>query len=146
MGMQTFAPSRHRAALSVVLIALIIGCSKGMPTEVSDDTTVALRVNKPVSIEDKSIVMNVVRIENDSRCPTDVSCVSAGNAVVVFTAEFGNLPVIPAEQFVNTTIEPRSATVGSYAFRLDSLTPRPISTATIAQSQYVAHMTVSAAK
>lgn len=83
---------------------------------------------------------------NDSRCPIDVTCVTAGNAVVVFTASVGSLtlPVVPPEQFVNTTEEPQSATYNGFTFRLDSLLPRPLSTHAITQDEYVAYMTVTA--
>ena len=136
----------HRSALAVALIVLSGGCSSRMPTEASGESRLTLHPNQPVSIEEHAVVVNLVRVENDSRCAIDVTCVTAGNAVAVFTASFGNLPVLPAMQFVNTTIEPRGLTINGYTFRLDSLLPRALSTHVIAQSEYVAYMTVTTPK
>lgn len=64
--------------------------------------------------------LQYVRVVNDSRCPPDVRCVWAGDAVLAFEwAPAGG----PSESFeLHTGLEPRTQAVGGRTLRLQSLT------------------------
>lgn len=66
-------------------------------------------------------------VTNDSRCPSDVVCVWAGNAEVVLSAEdaAGSPPI---RVVLNSQIEPRVASAHGLSFTLASLAPTPVST------------------
>ena len=129
-------------AIFAVVVASAAACSnKHAPTGSSGASQVSLHPTVATQVSGNSLTL--LRVDNDSRCSVDVTCVWAGNATVVFTITFaGQVGVLPAQQFLNTTVEPRSLVLNGYSFRLDSLLPRPVSTHTITQGEYVAYMTV----
>jgi hypothetical protein len=124
-----------------------MSCSTATPTQSLIPVNLSLRASETVKIDNGAAQVTLYRVDNDSRCPTDVTCVSAGNATVVFSLiDTSCRACLPVQQFVNTTVEPRSVTVAGYQVRLDSLLPAPKSTRVIAQSDYVAYFNVSRAQ
>ena len=82
------------------------------------------------------------RVSEDSRCPTDVTCVWEGDAVVVLKVK---VEAEEATREVHTQGgEPRSrkAPVGDYVVTLVRLDPEPRSTGTIEASAYRATLRV----
>ncbi|MDH3495855.1 MAG: hypothetical protein OER21_03770 [Gemmatimonadota bacterium] len=77
---------------------------------------------------------------SDSRCPTDVVCVWAGNAEVQIGLALGTGPTHPFR--LNTTLQPASADFGGYRVTLVALTPAPVSTRLIDPAEYRAHLKV----
>lgn len=130
--------------LSAVLIGIGTGCSKNSPTATLAPTSFSLHAGESVTVNNGAARVTLYRVDNDSRCPVDVQCVSAGNAVVVLSlVDTACKACIPAQQFVNTTIVPRSVDSAGYRLNLDSLLPAPRSGRVIAQSDYVAFFTVT---
>ena len=133
-----------RAAAGALAGVLAIGCAGRSPTAATTAASLAMRLGESQSVVGGEAAVTLYRVDNDSRCPVDVTCVSAGNAVVVFGLSTTSCPTcLPAQQFVNTTAEPRSVEVGGYRVRLDSLLPAAHSGQVIAQRDYVAYVTVS---
>ncbi len=129
--------------LAAVLI-VVAGCTKNSPTASLAPTSFSLRAGESVTVNNGAARVTLYRVDNDSRCPIDVQCVSAGNAVVVFSLiDTACKACLPAQQFVNTTIVPRSVDSAGYRLNLDSLLPAPRSGRVIAQSDYVAFFTVT---
>jgi hypothetical protein len=90
------------------------------------------------------VTLDLIRVDNESRCPSDVTCIWAGDATVVFTARIpGGPPALLAQQFVHTNVEPRSVDIAGYNIRLDSLKPYSVSGRTVEQKDYVAYLTVT---
>lgn len=75
-------------------------------------------------------------VTEDSRCPSDVVCVWAGNAAVEIDVSLGMGPSV--RYVLNTTVDPRSADVGGYRITLLDLRPYPVSTSRIPPASYVA--------
>ena len=50
------------------------------------DESFSLAVGETASVEGTDLSLSFVTVERDSRCPKDVSCIVAGEAVVVFGA------------------------------------------------------------
>lgn len=134
---------RFRAAV-VVAVITASGCPRNGTTTPVGPASLSLRSGEAGDADGIGIMM--IDVENDSRCPSDVQCVSAGNAVVAFTLRLPGMPPgsgTAAKQVLNTTVEPRSMDVPGYRIRLDSLTPYPVSTHVIAQDEYTAFFTVT---
>ena len=131
-----------RLATLATAILITGACSSKSPTQANGPHSAILRQGE-VTLIGGVFNLTLIRVDNDSRCPTDVLCVSAGDATVVFTAvPPGPLGIAAALQFVHTNAEPRSLVLSGYRITLDSLLPRRISTHVIAQSEYVAYMSV----
>jgi hypothetical protein len=115
----------------MLLIALGAGCDVGAghgPDLSLQDlpATITLAVGETRNVGGLAVRFGAVR--NDSRCPTDVACVWAGNAELEFlvgpTAGEG-----PAFQLVlNTSVEPRSGTALGLNLTVLELSPAPVST------------------
>ena len=98
-----------------------------------------LRVGKSATIAGEGLTISFEGVPSDSRCPTSVQCVWAGNAVVQVVASKDG----KAAGFeLNTNLEPKTATYLTYTIELVSLEPYPTSTNSIPQSQYRATFVV----
>jgi hypothetical protein len=82
-----------------------------------------------------------LEVVNDSRCPVDVVCVTAGDAEVrlAVTGEGEDRTVS-----LHTTQEPRSTTIGAVRLELTGLMPSPRSTVTVRPQDYRAMIRWSA--
>lgn len=125
----------------VMLVAACGGRSPVMPqvTAVLDDTF-ALRPGQEVSFGSEPLRLTFDAVTEDSRCPTDVTCVWAGNAGVRLRATVpGDLKVV----VLNTTLEPHAASAFGYDIRLERLEPAPVSDRDIPRAEYLVYLTVS---
>jgi len=80
-------------------------------------------------------------VPEDSRCPTDVVCVWAGNAAVLLSAALGRTPDIPFT--LNTTIAPRDTVFGPYRIYLLALDPQPVSYRPVGRDEYLLTLRVA---
>lgn len=126
-----------------MLCLLLVGCATTpSPTNADGRPTGGLRVGQEQTVPGTSAHVSFTLVDGDSRCPTDVTCVWAGNAVAVLgvRAESG-----PTNSYrLNTTLDPRQVQPAGQPFeiRLDSLRPLPHSGQAIQQSQYVAYLSI----
>jgi hypothetical protein len=84
-----------------------------------------------------------IRVSEDSRCPTDVQCVQAGDGVVELAIR-GSLGDVEHVR-LNTTEEPRSLTRHGLEIRLVDLLPYPVSTGSIDPADYTLELEVEPA-
>jgi hypothetical protein len=82
-----------------------------------------------------------LEVSSDSRCPTDVVCIWAGNATVEIGLAVGMGPTYPFT--LNTLLDPRSVDFSGYRVTLVDLTPYPVSTRRIPPDEYRAHLWVT---
>ncbi|MEO5825561.1 MAG: hypothetical protein ABIR59_06710 [Gemmatimonadales bacterium] len=121
-----------RNVIAVVLVGLVPGCAASTASApLGDEFTAA--PDQPVRISGTEHRITLKAVQSDSRCPTDVTCVWAGNAEVVFRVE---APGVDTTVVLNTGIEPRAATVGALRIELMAVVPAPRSDATIAATAY----------
>ena len=92
-----------------------------------------------VQIADTAERLHFVRVISDSRCPIDVVCIQAGNAIV--RSEI--LSSDEAAPFDLHTAEPREVMHGQLTVTLVRLIPSPVSTRTIAPDEYRATLRVT---
>lgn len=89
---------------------------------------------------DENIQLKMVRVTEDSRCPTTVDCVWMGDAVpqFIFTAQ-GKESTFE----LHTSLTPQDTTIYGYNIRLVKLNPYPQTPEVIPQSSYVSTVIVS---
>lgn len=86
--------------------------------QVADGASFTLQPGQSVALADDSR-LRYLRLINDSRCPPDVQCVWAGDAVVAFEWSPPGGPAQPFE--LHAGKEPRSHAIGSRKVTLKSL-------------------------
>lgn len=103
-------------------------------SSVSLDTPFELRAGQTAVVSGEALSVTFESVPEDSRCPTGVQCVWAGNAVVrVVLSQGGKAAGVE----LNTNLEPKTATYLNYTIELVSLAPYPSAKGgPIAQSQY----------
>jgi hypothetical protein len=125
------------------LIAALIGCSspgEPVPTGQTNAATVAvgdtftLRPGEIAQISGTQLQVAFRRVENDSRCPQDVTCVWAGDALVQLEVALARTAWVPVA--LHTTLEPRRAEQFGYTIELVGLSPQPTSTQAIPAQNY----------
>lgn len=133
-------PSSVFLALVGAALPWLASCDATSPTlavrlsEDVADTTFALGVGQEASHGVMRLVF--VGVNEDSRCPSDVVCIWAGNAAVEIGVWYGMGPT--ARFVLNTIGDPDSVEVGGYRIALIDLQPYPVSTARIPPDAYVA--------
>jgi hypothetical protein len=102
-----------------------------------------LRVGQSQAVSGSGLVITLLAVTEDSRCPRDVLCVWAGQAAVSIGAkldgaDLGAFRVLLSEGGIQPGVP-----VGAYQVRLVGLSPYPVSTSTIPVDSYLAVLAVS---
>jgi hypothetical protein len=120
----------------VVMAVAIVGCN-GSPTQpdrVPTGRPFDLKVGETaLTTDDLRIKFETVR--SDSRCPTDVNCIRAGEAVIALTV--GKVGEVPVGRELDTTPAGSSTTVQNFTITLSSLQPNPRSDRPIPPGDYI---------
>ena len=95
-----------------------------------------LALGQSAQVQGSSVAVRFGSVAEDSRCPSDVQCVWAGNAALRLT--FASFNASSIEATVNTTLDPKSVSYGGFLFRLVGLRPVPKSGSRIPDADYVA--------
>jgi hypothetical protein len=126
--------TRHAltALTALPLLLALAACSSGAgtapksePTTASastplDDTVRVVR-GQPARLDGGRLTIAYTDLA-DSRCPANVTCVWAGDAVATLRLEAGGAAATPA---LHTALEPKSATHAGYTVTLVSADPYP---------------------
>ena len=97
------------------------------------DQPFTLRVGQQVTIAGEALTVRFEGVPSDSRCPTGVQCIWAGDATVqVVLSKDGKA----AGFELHTNLDPKTATYLNYTIELVSLAPYPTTKGPIPQSQY----------
>ncbi len=130
-----------RACLAGLVFALLLAHCGGGPigpsVPLNEEFVVA--PGDSVQIETTSRRIRFVGVISDSRCPTDVVCIQAGDAIVrieITSAQGGEL-------FDLHTADERPAIDGDLIIILVRLVPAPVSTRPIAPDEYRATLRVT---
>lgn len=78
-------------------------------------------------------------VTEDSRCPSDVQCVWAGNAGIRLTVSIGNDTEVA---IVNSTLNPQQAAFFGYSIGFRELTPYPVAQVPTDRDSYVATISI----
>lgn len=145
-----------RFTLLAAMLGTIAGCASSASTGLarcndspSDAIVCArlgeefdLRVDDTAYITDTDLSVRVVGVPEDSRCPSDVTCVWAGNARVWLTIRDG---ARRDSTSVNSTLEPHAATRFGYTVRLLDVRPPKVSGQEVRPSDYIIRLVVTRA-
>jgi hypothetical protein len=114
--------------------------SSAVNKSVTLDQPFELRVGRTATVAGESLTVSFEGVPEDSRCPTGVQCVWAGNArVQVVLSKDGKAAGVE----LNTGVDPRTANYLDYQIELVNLEPYPsIKGGPIPQSQYRATFVV----
>ncbi len=132
--------------LQFVVCASVIACQSSPPAPSSAHHDVAigegfsLAVGETASIEGADLSIKFSRVVQDSRCPSDVQCVWAGNGEIELVARSGRTI---STFTLNTSSGAKEFAINFYRIGLASLTPVPVSTQAIPVESYRALLVVS---
>ncbi len=130
--------------LSLLLLLALWGCgSPTQPDRVPRGEPFTLRVGQSaLTTDDIRIRFDTVR--SDSRCPSDVNCVRAGEAVIAVT--LSHAADTPAGRELDTTPQRSSTGFENVTITLSSMQPYPRSDRQIAPGDYLATFVVQTAQ
>ena len=140
-----------QAVFAILFAAGLGACAPNAPASTPEapaagaslDQPFALRVGQRATVAGAGVNVRFEEVASDSRCPSDVQCVWAGNAVVRAVLS-QDRKAFGAE--LNTGTEPRSVRYLDYDVALVSLAPQPAAQGSaIPPSQYVATFRVTRA-
>ena len=121
---------------AALLLVPIVACGGGptQPDRVPTGQLFDLRVgDAALTTDDLRIRFDTVR--SDSRCPMDVICVRAGEAVIALT--IGRVGEVPVGRELETTPAGASTTFQNFTITLSSLQPYPRSDRQIQPGDYI---------
>jgi hypothetical protein len=139
---------RYASFLLAVLAAVAACSSSKLSTEPivlsQSDAADSVRVRVGQVLIVDGVRVRFTGVENDSRCPTDVVCVWAGDAVANFSVEL-NCECRAAAFLLplHTNLEPRSGTAYGYRVELKELLPYPNSASAIKPEAYSAWVRIT---
>jgi len=90
------------------------------------DKAFTLKVGQSATIGDSGLVLTFAALLNDSRCPTSVSCVQAGEANISVVAQQANQAPLATEMSTNPPLRQNPIFYLTYAIHLDQLVPAPV--------------------
>jgi hypothetical protein len=102
--------------------------------------TISVRIHAKKDVSGYGLRIRFIELLDDSRCPTDTTCVWAGNAKVRIDVRSvgGNTRTFE----LNTALEPNVVKFGDYEIRLADVTPHPRSNISINRNGYVAKFVI----
>lgn len=133
-----------QAALLIVPALMAVSCRK--PVYVPLDRAVDVHVHQGVKFADSDLDLFFRRVASDSRCPKNVQCISAGEAVVTFEARIMKGPIETFNARVvgegADTDTAAAAVYDGYRVWVLRLDPYPISGTTVDTTAYVMTLVV----
>ncbi|HEX9886089.1 MAG TPA: hypothetical protein VGA70_06355 [Longimicrobiales bacterium] len=130
-----------RGGILMIVAAAAMGCGGGAgPTEtetsaaLTAESGIELRFGETLAVEGTVLRISFTDVLGDSRCPSDVTCVWAGNASVQVGISAGSGPTFPL--VLNSTLEPRHADWNGVRVTLLEVLPEPLSTEVLIPQDY----------
>jgi hypothetical protein len=129
------------AILGVGLLAGAGACTKPVqPSVVYPGLPFNITPGRAVAVPD-SVTVIFDRVASDSRCPTDVICIAAGDAVAQLTLADSTSRV--QRELHTASADTAKTTFGTYTIHLIDLTPYPRSTRVIDPRDYTATLQIT---
>lgn len=126
--------------LAPILLAAACSTAPGAPTtQQTGKDMFAIPYGQGVVVPGSIFEVRFQAVLGDSRCPSDVVCIWAGEVKVELGLTLGDGPTVPAGLKVGETI-----THGGYTLALVEVDPYPVSTRPHVPEDYVVHLRVSA--
>jgi hypothetical protein len=139
-----------KAVIAGLAIFASIGCttpSQPIPgggvsptIQVQADRQFDLMAYQEAVVEGTSLRIRFNAVSSESRCPSDVQCVWAGNAIV--SLSLASSGIASGSATLNTTLDPKFTDYAGYRITLLGLKPYPKSGSKIPAADYVATLEV----
>jgi len=143
--MTTMLPKRSFAVLAATAGLTMAACSQPADPESPDagatvvdvavGRTFELHAGETALLQRLGLRLAFRGVTEDSRCPTDVTCVWAGDATLHIRAAVGRADFTPFD--VHTNVDPRSMRIGDHSITVVGLDPAPVSGRSIPNERYV---------
>lgn len=129
-----------------ILLILVLTFSFGAFAQTNAQPTqkVSVLINKQKIVVKNKLSIKFASLIEDSRCPTDVQCIQAGEARI--TIEVSGSKSAPKTFEIGIGKTPTTVSYGGYNIKLTNLTPQPASNIRINRNGYTATFTVVKAK
>jgi hypothetical protein len=108
--------------------------------EVAAGEVFDLAVGQEAQIRGTPITVRIVGVSQDSRCPSDVQCVWAGDAVI--RLGLSSSTAATSESSIHTNLDPRAAVYSGYQIKVVGLKPAPKSGQPIPAAAYIVSLEV----
>ena len=143
--------------ISLVLLTIFaVGCSesdKDLITNGDNKSTTSadlgkqfyIRVGQTESVEPGNIQVKLIKVTDDSRCPSDVTCIWAGEVKVVLniTIDGEDSGETILTLGANNNDDQNVKNIGGYYVKVIAVNPYPVSTKIIGQSDYIVTLIVN---
>ena len=112
-----------RTPILIASLALLGACARATsaPADVKAGQSILLSEGQSARVSNSNVVVQFVAA-NDSRCPSDVVCVSAGEAVIALALSGAGASRTDTVRLVK---QPSAVTYGGYVFDALDLQPYP---------------------
>jgi len=130
----------HRSLVLFLLIMTLVACrsaSAPAPHTASLDQEIHLAPGKRAVLSQQGLEIEFVRVIEDSRCPSDTTCVWAGEVKVRLSIRSS-----PGQATQHDIVAGQNASVGEYRVLVLRVQPEPISTRSISPDEYRATLKV----
>lgn len=128
---------------------LLFGCNVVMnagepdPPQAGVGQEFPIKVGQQIKLAGQDVKVKFVAVSEDSRCPTDVNCVWAGNAAIALDFVDGNCTTLLKLNTHQNSQSPENGKAGTYRVKLVKLDPHPRSTEKIAAGDYTATLIIT---
>lgn len=136
----------------VLLIVVSIGCNiSDIILPLIDDDSLPelgshfkLKINQTTALKSDNIKVTLLKVTDDSRCPSDVVCIWAGQVSVLVNVTKNNVNLGDVTLTLGAgNPELAVKNVGDYIVEVIEVNPYPISTHRILPSEYIVTLKVS---
>jgi hypothetical protein len=135
----------YRARYLVLSIGALACAGRGRSSEAIEaqpGVQFNLRVGQTAVVAGTPVTLTLERVKDDSRCPTDVICVWAGDALAIIRGSSDG----DFTEALHLNVEPKEVARGDYTIRFVSLQPNRHSKTPVDTTKYVGTFVVENAK
>jgi hypothetical protein len=133
----------------LIFVLFIFGCgNQNNVVKTVLNEKVSLHIGQAATIASENFSVKFIGIPGDSRCPTGVQCITAGQVTCTIEITQGPDMMVPTAQTSQITITQPGGTGGEQQifnnFLLQyNITPYPAAGKTIKQTDYLLHLSIS---
>lgn len=126
-----------RTIVAIFIMLLLLGCASNPPlVQAQLGKNFTLKVNQSASFASEGLVVKLAEVSQDSRCPSDVVCVWAGEVRVKLLLSKGEKSGLLQPALGAAAGNESEAEFEGYKIKVVAVEPYPVSTRQIAQSDY----------